>query len=176
MGNGILARAYLNQTLQLRVSIGDTDGAARTKEGLNNLRLLSVFLCHSSADKARVVELYRQLKDEGFDPWLDKENLLPGQDWQEGIPKAVRNSDVVLVCLSQNSVTKAGYVQKEIKYALDKADEQPEGAIFIIPLKLEECNVPSRLSKWQWVNLFEENGYGRLVESLRLRAKNVAAC
>lgn len=49
------------------------------------------------------------------------------------------------------------------------ADEQPEGTIFLIPLKLEECEVPERLSEWQWVNLFEERGFERLMRALRTR-------
>jgi hypothetical protein len=82
---------------------------------------------------------------------------------------AVRQSDGDR-CLSQRSINKAGYVQKEIKFALDVADEQPEDTIFLIPLKLEECDVPERLSRWQWVNLFSANGYERLLKALRSRA------
>lgn len=92
-------------------------------------RQLRIFLCHSSGDKQAVRQLYLRLRQEGFDPWLDEEKLLPGQRWQDEIQKAVRGSDVVLVCLSKSSLGKRGYVQKEIKYALDVADEQPEGTI-----------------------------------------------
>jgi formylglycine-generating enzyme required for sulfatase activity len=138
-------------------------------------RPLRVFLCHASGDKPAVRDLYRRLKADGFAPWLDEEDLLPGQDWQTEIPKAVRASDVILVCLSQHAITKAGYVQKEIKSALDVSDEQPDGVIFLIPLKLEECEVPERLSRWQWVNQFESNGYERLVRSLRTRARELGA-
>jgi hypothetical protein len=57
------------------------------------------------------------------------------------IRRAVRDSYVVLVCLSNQSTTRTGYLQKEIKFVLDRADEQPEGKIFVIPLKLEECEM-----------------------------------
>lgn len=135
---------------------------------------LRVFLCHASADKPAVHDLYQRLNSEGFiQPWLDEEELLPGQDWDTEIRKAVRTSDVVLVCLSPHSITKAGYVQKEIKFALDVADEQPEGTIFLIPLRLEACDVPERLSKWHWANLFEARGYERLLRALKLRANAV---
>ncbi len=136
-------------------------------------RSLRVFLCHSSADKPAVRELYQRLRSDGFEPWLDEEDLLPGRDWQREIPRAVRQSHVVIVCLSRGSITKTGYVQKEIKFALDVADEQPEDTIFLIPLKLEECNVPERLSRWQWVNLFSPNGYERLMRALQVRATSL---
>src|SRR5574341_2652306 len=136
-------------------------------------RKLKVFLCHSKGDMPKVRELYRRLVAESFDAWLDEEKLMPGQDWDLEIRKAVREADVVVVCLSNGSVTKAGYVQKEIRFALDVADEQPEGAIYLIPARLEDCQVPSRLDKWQWVNLFEEKGYKKLTTSLELRAKRL---
>jgi hypothetical protein len=130
---------------------------------VSNPRPLRVFLCHSSTDKPAVRKLYQLLKADGFEPWFDEENLLPGQKWQRQIPKAVRESDVVIVCLSCGSVNRDGYIQKEIKFALDVADEKPEDAIFIIPLRLEECEVPERLNQWHWVNLFDPNGYKRLL-------------
>ena len=67
-----------------------------------------------------------------MEPWLDEESLLPGQDWDMEIQSALRKADVILVCLSKNSVTKEGYVQKEIKKSLDIADEKPEGELFLI--------------------------------------------
>ncbi len=136
-------------------------------------RRLTVFLCHSSGDKAAVRKFYSQLLADGFDPWLDEEKILAGQDWHLEITKAVRNVDVVIVCLSPSSITQAGYVQKEIKYALDVADEQPEGTIYLIPLKLEECALPDRLSRWHCVNLFENQGYGKLVAALQYRSRTL---
>jgi hypothetical protein len=140
---------------------------------VNSKRNLRVFLCHSSSDKPVIEKFYDILVNDGIDAWLDKKNLFPGQDWQVEIPKAVRNSDVVIVFLSSLSVNKEGFVQKEIKIALDTADEKLEGTIFIIPAKLEICEVPERLAKFQWVDLFEEDGYERLFKALQLRAHNL---
>jgi hypothetical protein len=125
-----------------------------------------IFLCHSSGDKRRVRRLYRRLRKDGFDPWLDEENIVGGQDWDAEIRKAVRSADLVIVCLSQGSVGKAGYVQREIRMVLDLADEQPGGKIFIIPTKLETCEVPDRLRRWQWVELYRPGGYERLLAAL----------
>jgi TIR domain-containing protein/uncharacterized protein DUF1566 len=122
-----------------------------------------------------VRKLYRRLCAAGAQPWLDEENLLPGVDWDSEIRKAVRSSDAVIVCLSRSSVTKAGYIQKEINQILDLADEQPQDTIFVIPLKLEECEIPARISRWQWVNFFDERGFERLLRSLYNRAENVGA-
>jgi hypothetical protein len=79
-----------------------------------------IFLCHASEDKARVREVYHRLRViDGFEPWLDEEDLLPGQEWAREIPRALQTSDFILIFLSQNSVAKRGYVQREMKLALD---------------------------------------------------------
>jgi hypothetical protein len=131
---------------------------------------LRIFLAHSSEDKFAVRELYGRLRNEGFEPWLDEEDILPGQSWRREIERAIRDVDVIIVCLSQTALRQRGHLQREISFALDTAEEQPEGAVFLIPLKLEECEIPDRLVRWQWVNLFERNGYDRLIKALKLRA------
>jgi len=137
-------------------------------------RELRVFLCHSLDDKPAVRDLHKALKlYNGIQPWLDEIDLLPGQDWDLEIRKAVKRADIVLVCLSLSSITKRGYIQKEIKYALDVADEQPEGSIFLIPLRLEECVAPDRLRNRQWVDYFSPTGHEQLMSALRSRAKEI---
>lgn len=132
---------------------------------------LQVFLCHSKKDKDTIRTLYDDLIGEKFiDPWLDEKKLDPGVDWNLEISCAVKESDVVLVCLSKDSVDKRGYIQREIKMALDVADEQPENTIYIIPVRLDECPVPDRLTKWQWVNFFDKGGYEQLIKALTKRA------
>lgn len=100
---------------------------------------LAVFLCHGSEDKPFVRALYDQLQENGFAPWLDERDILPGQIWETAINSAVRKADVVLVCLSRTSASKAGYLQREIARVLEVAEEQPEGAIFLICAFSEIC-------------------------------------
>ncbi|GIK39558.1 MAG: hypothetical protein BroJett011_33910 [Chloroflexota bacterium] len=126
-----------------------------------------IFLCHASEDKPRVKELYYHLKDAGYHPWLDKFDLLPGQTWRREIEKIIRDPyNLVLVCLSNNSITKRGVVQQEIKWALDILEQTPVGTIYLIPVRLEECQVPERLSELHWVNLFEPDGFKDLTRAL----------
>jgi len=136
-------------------------------------RPLKVFLCHASTDKPKVRELYRYLKKRGIQPWFDEEDLVGGQDWQVEIPKALATSDAIIICLTKNSVDKEGYIQKEIKFALDKALEMPEGRIFLIPVKFEECEVPFTLSRYQWVDLTVESGYAKMIKALKFRASQL---
>jgi Pyruvate/2-oxoacid:ferredoxin oxidoreductase gamma subunit len=136
--------------------------------------MLRVFLCHSKRDKPAVRKLYERLRDEeGIKPWLDEHDLLAGQDWKLEITKEVRNSHCVLVCLSKKAMDAEGFVHKEIKFALDANDHKPEGTIYLIPVKFEACEVPERISQFQWVDLFEPSGYANLMRSLRQRANGL---
>lgn len=144
----------------------------------NTDRKLRVFLCHASQDKPIVRELYQRLLAEGWiEPWLDEERLLPGQDWDLEIKKAVEIADAVLVCLSDNSVSKEGYIQKELRKVLDVADEKPDTTIFIIPLRIRECQPPRSLLKWHYIDYFpdvnKDNAYTKLRTSLQSRSESI---
>lgn len=138
----------------------------------NSQRSLKVFLCHAHADRKPVRELYDRLIRDNIDAWLDKEKLIAGQDWQREIRKAVRESDVVVVCLSKQ-FNQGGFRQREVRLAIETALEQPEGEIFIIPARLEECDLPESLSTLHCVDLFESDGYQQLRRSLQTRATHL---
>jgi hypothetical protein len=137
-------------------------------------RPLKVFLCHAHSDAAEVRALYTRLKNDGVDAWLDKENIIAGQDWEYEIRKAVRESDIVIVCLSKQFNQK-GFRQNEVRIALEEANLQPEGEIFIIPARLEECDYLDSLRRFHGVDLYEERGYDYLMRALRLRAQKIGA-
>lgn len=138
-------------------------------------RSLKIFLSYAFDDNAKVKKLYDQLLSLGTTPWLDTVDLLPGQDWKLEISKALDAADIILLCLTKKSVNKEGYVQKEMRLALDRELEMPEGKIFLIPARLEECDIPFSLRSYQWVDLFSADGMKRLVKSLDLRARQVGA-
>jgi hypothetical protein len=80
----------------------------------------------------------------------------------------------VIICLSNKSITKEGYVQRELKFALDIALEKPEETIFLIPLRLDDVTPPRRLHSWQYVDYFpvdrKQIAFSRLLASLKLKA------
>jgi hypothetical protein len=96
-------------------------------------RPIKAFLCHSSSDKASVRRLRSRLLDDGIQPWLDEEDILPGQEWDFEIRKAIRASDIVLVCLSETSVTKVGYLQKRLEVSLTWRTNSQKALSFSFP-------------------------------------------
>lgn len=134
---------------------------------------LRVFLCHADEDKPKVRKLYKQLVNDGYDAWFDEEKLKPGADWKLKIDIAMRESHAIIICLSTVSVQKEGYVNVEISNALEIAREKPEGTIFVIPVRLDDCEVPYRFRNIQWTNLFTSGGYERVCDSLNERLRDV---
>jgi len=128
---------------------------------------INIFLVHAHNDKEAVHKLYTRLIRDGVNAWLDVENLQPGQDWQNEIRKAILNSDVVIVCLSQGFNQQQGYRHEELKIALDKAKLLTNNEIFIIPVCLEKCDMPESLRHLHRVDLFADGGYKRLIYALR---------
>jgi hypothetical protein len=130
----------------------------------------NVFLIHAHSDKEAVHKLYARLIKDGIRAWLDAENLQPGQDWQHEIRKAILKSDVVIVCLSPVFNQQQGYRHEELKIALEKAKLLTDNDIFIIPVRLEKCDMPETLRHLHRVDLFETGGYKKLILALREQA------
>ncbi len=101
---------------------------------------MRVFISYAREDKTMAQQLFHDLRKNGVDPWLDDENLLPGQHWELEIGKAIKNCDYFLALLSSQSVSKQGYVQKELKTALDILGECPKSRIFLIPARSDRNN------------------------------------
>lgn len=142
---------------------------------------IQIFLAHASEDKELVRDLYRKLQQEGYSPWLDEEDLLPGQLWRDEIPKAIRNCDFFIACLSEKSIAKRGYIQKEFKMALNYCAERAQGDIYLIPLKLSHCQIPDLrqeeygiyLRDYQWLDYFNPDGFKRLIQAIEFQREKM---
>ena len=127
----------------------------------------NVFLIHAHNDRETVHKLYQRLLSDGIAAWLDAERLQPGQDWQNEIRNALLTCDAVAVCLSRGFEAQRGYRHEELKLALEKANFLPADRVFIIPVRLEECDMPEPLRRLHRVDLFRPGGYKKLIRALR---------
>ena len=130
---------------------------------------ICVFLIHAHGDKKAVRKLCNRITGKNIKAWLDERELLPGQNWKREIRNAMLRSDIILVCLSELFNKQGGYRYEELKIALEKADSLPENEIFIIPARLENCDTPDWLRHLHRVDLFDANGYKKLMQALRKR-------
>ena len=98
-----------------------------------------IFISHADSDKEIALRLYDDLAQAGLSPWMAEKDLLPGQNRQNAIKKAIRESQCFLALLSEDSISKRGQVQREFKIAKDFQNEHPADGIFIIPVRVEDC-------------------------------------
>ena len=139
-----------------------------------------VFVAYVLEDAAAVGRLCDQLQENGFDAWVDRRKLMPGQNWPRAIESAIETTDFFLACFSHNSVTKKGEFHAEIRYALDCARQLPIDEVFLIPLRLDDCAVPARICREiQYIDLFPDwrSGFHRIVTIIQreLRKRSCAA-
>ncbi len=139
------------------------DGAISTKHDDNDNRKtqksdvsnVNIFISYMEEDQLIANKMYNDLRTSGVNPWIDSNDLLPGEKWKTGINKAINDSSYFLALLSKNSISKKGYVQKQQKIALDVLDEYPDDSIFVIPVRIDNCELNNdRLKKLKAIDLF----------------------
>jgi hypothetical protein len=129
-----------------------------------------VFVAYVVEDLEPARRLCQALRAQDCSPWLDKDRLLPGQNWPRAIERAIEISDVFVACFSPRSVSKRGQFQSELRFALHCARRVPIDQVFLIPVRFERCAVPPGIfDHVQYVDLFPdwERGMKRLVRSIR---------
>lgn len=127
-----------------------------------------IFISYAREDADEAAQIYSLLeRHPSLDVWFDQVSLKPGCDWEFEILRALESCSFVLLLLSQEAVRKTGFVQREVRFALDEAKKRPPSTPFIIPARLDECTPEYRdLNRMQRVDLFPqfEVGFSRLCE------------
>jgi hypothetical protein len=133
------------------------------------------FIAYVEEEYESAERLYHDLAANGVRPWLDKVKLMPGQNWPRAIDRAIGISDFFIPCFSRRSVSKKGQFQSELRYALECASRLPLDDVYIVPVRLEECRVPARITQHlQYVDLFPDwdRGVRRVIETIDRQARN----
>jgi len=134
---------------------------------LKELKRPKVFISYSRSDNSFATDIYWFLRKNGCDPWMDIYDLVPGQDWELEIHNNIKTADFFIACLSENSVSKRGYVQKELKEAISVLDQMPEGEIYLIPIRVDNCLVPLSLASKHWLDWSATNAEEMLVKAIK---------
>jgi hypothetical protein len=131
--------------------------------------MTKVFISYGREDQKAAERLCAELQNMGIDVWFDRISLRAGERWKTSIVKAIREVDSVVILLSKHSASRRGFLNKEIREALDVLDEQPENKPFLIPARLDECELSHfALSELHWIDMFPDwhNGVREIKKSL----------
>jgi len=127
-----------------------------------------VFISYTSGDRDRVEPIADALIASGVDAWMDKKRLKAGQNWDFEIRRALDKAALLVVFLSDKSVTKRGYIQREIRLALEKAEEKLVDDIYLIPVLLDEnVTVPDLIKDLQFIRYDDEAFQEHLLDAVR---------
>ena len=136
------------------------------------------FISYAHEDFEAADRLYRDLSAD-YTIWFDREQLIPGTEWELEIETATLRSRTLIALISEISVVKRGFVQSELKLALRIQNDIPSGAIFLIPARVEECEIPAgRLKDLLYVDLFPdwEGGVSRIAGAIEeAKSRNALA-
>lgn len=127
----------------------------------------TIFISYAVPDRDRVLPVAIGLVNRGLNVWMDKLRLRAGHNWDFEIKRALDRATIVLVFASHNSVTRRGYIQREIKIAVDKAKEKLLGDIYLIPVLLDDdLEYPDELKAWQAVHLNDPDSETAITEAI----------
>ena len=99
-----------------------------------------VFLSYAKEDVAAAVRVEKLLSGAGVAVWLDRKDLLPGDQWDSVIRRRVAGCAVFVALLSKHTMS-AGYVQREWKWGASRREEIPEGDKFAFPILIDGADI-----------------------------------
>lgn len=122
----------------------------------------TIFFSYSRDDSEFVLNLAKNLRKAGANIWLDQLDIKPGTRWDKSIEKALDSSKTLLVILSKTSVESTN-VMDEVSFALEENKT-------VVPVLLEQCDIPFRLRRLQFADFSTDQAKGlkTLAEALHL--------
>jgi len=133
-----------------------------------NSQASDIFISYARVDDQIVQNIYDTLVMNKYHPWMDIHSIKGGEDWIRAIYKAIEESHIFLAVLSNNSVSRRGVIQKELKKALDKWDGMLPDDIYIIPVRVDDCPIPDLLMHIQVLDWNGGKGENKLLEAINL--------
>ena len=115
------------------------------------------FLSYARADAEFALRLADDLRTAGVNLWVDQRDIRPSQRWDRAVENALRDCAAVVVVLSPRSVASEN-VLDEVGFAMDHRRD-------VIPVLLEPCDIPIRISRLQHIDF--AGGYQPALERCR---------
>jgi hypothetical protein len=122
---------------------------------------LSLFLSHSSIDKAFVRGLAVDLAALGHKPWLDEWEILGGESIPTKLAEGISTCELMLVVLSSASVA-SKWVENE--WQAKHWHEVNTGQVSLVPVLMDKCEVPTLLKTKRYIDF--RSDYSAALEDL----------
>jgi len=133
---------------------------------------LNIFISYARENIKEAKQIYEALTKKGHNVWLDIEKLIPGQNWKLEIRSEIENSNLFVPILSNDSVNKQGFFQKELKKGFEILETLPEGDIYMVPIKIDDCKSPKMIDHIHYAEMFNGDGVNNIVELIEKCIEN----
>jgi len=106
----------------------------------------AVFISYARDDLAAVQRIKAGLEAVGVTTWFDMDRLEVGDDYDRKIQRNIaRCSYFIAVVSSTTQARHEGYFRREWSYAIDRARNMADGALFILPVTIDGTNAGDAL-------------------------------
>jgi hypothetical protein len=106
----------------------------------------AVFISYAREDLPAVQQLKAGLEAAGVTTWFDMERLESGDDFDRKIQRNIARCSYFIPVVSATTQRRLeGYFRREWSYALDRARNMADGALFILPVAVDDTDAEAAL-------------------------------
>ena len=106
----------------------------------------AVFISYAREDLTAVQQLKAGLESAGITTWFDMERLEVGDDYDRKIQRNITRCSFFIPVVSAGTQRRQeGYFRREWSYALDRARNMADGALFILPVTIDGTDANAAL-------------------------------
>jgi hypothetical protein len=106
---------------------------------------MKIFLSHASQDKTAADSIAFSLRGRGHKVFVDRDDLPPGESYDQQIGRAVRDSEIFIFLISPDSVADGRYTLTELAFARRKWSNPSRRVLPVMARKTPLEQVPSYL-------------------------------
>ena len=105
-----------------------------------------VFISYSRKDLSFAQSLVEALTERGFDAFLDKTDIAPGEPWKERLGGLIAAADTVVFAISPDSVAST-----VCAWELDESGRLGKRLIPVVARRIPDADAPPALGRLNWV-------------------------
>lgn len=130
-----------------------------------------IFIVYARKDIETAKEVANLLRKANLEPWLDIDNIVPGQIWKDEINRAMASSGAAIILISEHLMA-GNYSRHEMDMLLKGFKSGGVKSIPIIPVRIDDTTPPDDLSEIQWLDFWSENSRDKLLKGIMFVTRN----
>ncbi|MGB6534808.1 MAG: toll/interleukin-1 receptor domain-containing protein [Xanthobacteraceae bacterium] len=123
-----------------------SEGTAPAQAAAKPSDRAKVFVSYSRKDMAFAQMMVAALTQRGFEAFLDKTDIAPGEPWKERLSGLIAGSDTIVFCISPDSVA-----SPVCGWELDESARLGKRIIPVVTRRIADTDAPPALARLNWV-------------------------